>query len=426
MKQQVAAMIFLFFCLFCSHLQANAFDEESLKDLIKQKKVQSIEELLPLLPSELLSNFTLVYDSRSPFKGSITTEYPRVILFSRDTRFVLTFTGHPKKPGYDIVESINFDDNTASFQFYAYDFNNPQGKSPHLSRQSCKRCHGQDPRPIFDSYPLWPGFYGSVLDSFPDGVNTSQNEKQKFKKFLSKQAKQGLYKYLKFPPGSAVSPYLEPKDLKLNENKEALTHSTKFKPNERLGIALTALNKKRIFRQMKKSHLYESQKKAILFELLNCGKSQIEQSRLKKVQKLMRLENRDRIKRMAAIGRDNFHELLQMQELKFYTAIAQVDWVAEQLKISREEWSMALEPNSFSFFDGILSGLHNNRYYYVKEDIIFEMLKDLSKSEVRYKQFFEISYNLKYYDLPFIDKMSLKTAKKSCSLLAKDQQAFTK
>ena len=72
------------------------FTEARLRELLKHnpqtgRPVDSVAELVPLLPDELRKNFTFVYDSRSPFKASITPQLPRVILFSDDGRLVLTF-----------------------------------------------------------------------------------------------------------------------------------------------------------------------------------------------------------------------------------------------------------------------------------------------------------------------------------------------
>ena len=50
------------------------------------RPVDSVSELVPLLPDELRRNFTFVYDSRSPFKAAITPQLPRVILFTDDGR----------------------------------------------------------------------------------------------------------------------------------------------------------------------------------------------------------------------------------------------------------------------------------------------------------------------------------------------------
>ncbi|NQZ18210.1 MAG: hypothetical protein HRT44_02980 [Bdellovibrionales bacterium] len=382
--------------------------------------MSSVEELLPLLPQQLRDNFTFVFESRSPFKDSINHEYPRVVMFSKDTRFILTFTGQPGKPGYDIIEMIDFKDKTASFEFYAYDLKLPNRYNKDLTSQSCQECHGKDSRPINDSYPLWVGFYGAVLDSFPN-VESSQKEKAGYDRFLSANAKKGVYKYLNFKKGSSVPPYLEPSLLKLDDQKRATTLNTDFKPNERFGIALTALNRKRIFRKVKESANYESSKKDILYELLDCGKSKVKTERINKVYQRVVDENKARLKRMKTAAKDMNNELIQMQELKMVHPLAELDWVGEKLGVSMSDWSLAQEKDSLSFFDGILSGHFEDKNFYIKEDLIFEMLQDLASSESKYKDYFKVGYNLGAYQLPFIDKLDIKQAVKSCRQLKKDK-----
>src|ERR1043166_4149160 len=85
-----------------------AFTEARLRALLAHnpqtgRPVDSVSELVPLLPEELRKNFTFVYDSRSPFKASITPQKPRVILFTDDARLVLTFIGDDTHPGADQI-----------------------------------------------------------------------------------------------------------------------------------------------------------------------------------------------------------------------------------------------------------------------------------------------------------------------------------
>ena len=179
---------------------------------VTKRPVDSVDELVPLLPRDIRSNFTFVYDSRSPFRSSISADHPRVILFTADARLVLTFTTDPDQPGLDLLESLSFDDREAKFEFHSYLL--PAAKRrmwrPSETATNCASCHGADPRPIFDSYPVWPGFYGSVLDAFqPDRLGAE--ELQRYRAFLTKAIEAGPFKSLIFPNGSTVSPYLDPK-----------------------------------------------------------------------------------------------------------------------------------------------------------------------------------------------------------------------
>jgi hypothetical protein len=70
-----------------------------------------------------------------------------------------------------------------------------------------------------------------------------------------------------------------------------------------------------------------------------------------------------------------------MPELQLAPQLAQIVAVAERAGVGMTDWSMALEPDSLSFFDGILSGMYGRRNYYLKEDLIYEMLAHLRERE---------------------------------------------
>src|SRR5207302_1521866 len=75
----------------------------------------NLEEVLRELPQEMLSNFTLVYASRSPHRHEIDSLFPRVVLFTTDAKLLLAFTGNPSLASYNRLEVIHFDDRTSSF-----------------------------------------------------------------------------------------------------------------------------------------------------------------------------------------------------------------------------------------------------------------------------------------------------------------------
>ena len=64
---------------------ASDFDMEALTGIIRTVNVRSVEEMLPLLPSELRANYTLAFASRS-LQGA-TPSAPRAILFGSDARW---------------------------------------------------------------------------------------------------------------------------------------------------------------------------------------------------------------------------------------------------------------------------------------------------------------------------------------------------
>src|SRR5258708_7241028 len=181
------------------------FTETRLQELLQRNPatglpVDSIGELVPLLPRELRENFTFVYESRSPFRSGISPEFPGVIMFTSDARLVLTFIGDERQPGFDLLETMAFDYESAKFELHAYLLPAAERKSwrPSPEEARCARCHGADARPIFDSYPLWPGYYGSVQDTFPHD-RIGQKEAKNFAAFATVAARTGAYKDLIHP-----------------------------------------------------------------------------------------------------------------------------------------------------------------------------------------------------------------------------------
>ncbi|MES3036676.1 MAG: hypothetical protein V4736_02105 [Bdellovibrionota bacterium] len=404
---------------FSPYAFGSSFDEAQLQSLLAKnpttlQPVRSIEELVPLLPEELRSNFTFIYDSRSPFKKSITPEFPRTVLFTEDGKLILTFTGNPALPGFNILESIKFDDKTSTFTLNAYDLTGAGREAE--TKTTCTGCHGDDPRPINDSYPIWPGFYGSIKDTFPPNEEIGRTEKKNFLNFMQTNAKAGVYKYLKFPEGSINTPYLDEKNFDAAKLQGDL-NLFKYMPNTRFGMAITQLNRKRIFRKLMTSPIFQSRYKEFLRELLDCGDSQLPPDAAKKIEELIKRENSKRLVRAGVPETSPEAKFSFMQELQFTREIAQMDWIATESKVSREDWSMAIEKNSLSFFDGVLSGISENKSYYIKEDLIFEMMRHLAENDSRFGPYYQPRNVYESYGYSFGKKIRIKKARASCDLL---------
>jgi hypothetical protein len=403
--------------------QSAAFNEQRLQELLQNnpvtgRPVDSIDELVPLLPDELRSNFTLVYDSRSPFRDSISPDYPRVILFTKDGRFVLTFTGDKQKPGANLLESISFDPESARFTLRAYLLPAAErtGWRPSAEAANCASCHGADPRPIFDSYPLWPGFYGSQQDTFPRD-RLGAKEYRDYRTFLAGPAKSGVYRGLIFPAGSAVSPYIDPRHFN-PDTVEVPAEPLRFLPNTRLGMALTELNRQRIYRKLTEGNGFAANEKQFLAELLDCKPIRAPPAQaVAAIGDQLKRENAARLERLGIRRGDPHPDRDEMQELQFTHELAQIDQVAARAGVDKSDWSMALEPGSLAFFDGILSGMYGRKSYYLKEDLIFEILEHLREREPAFAPYFAV---VKAYDelgYPFGARIDVSTALRACPLL---------
>jgi hypothetical protein len=78
---------------------------------------------------------------------------------------------------------------------------------------------------------------------------------------------------------------------------------------------------------------------------------------------------------------------------------------------------MAMEPGSLAFFDGILSGIYNGKSYYLKEDLIFEMLSHLRDRDPAFRKYFAWGNVFEDLGYPFGHRVDLGRAAQACPLL---------
>ncbi|MGH8304597.1 MAG: hypothetical protein ACRETG_03195 [Steroidobacteraceae bacterium] len=166
----------------------------SLHSILERRNLGTVEELIGALPYEQRSRYALVFDSRSLQEASF--ENPRVILFGPDARFIVTFNGSPAQRGFRTVETMEFDAATREFHLHELQFPaQPAGTGVVVASEAdpprCARCHGTPPRPVWDTFPLWPGAYGERY-----GASLSRREREGLSLFLAQRALHPRYRYL--------------------------------------------------------------------------------------------------------------------------------------------------------------------------------------------------------------------------------------
>ena len=340
-----------------------------------------LDDLLPRLSAELRSGFTFIFSSRSPHgaRGEVDPLHPRVLLFTPDGRLLLAFTSNKNGSGYGVVESIHFNDADRAFYTSKFVLREATRKDPRLksellhngelNQRECIRCHGTDPRPIFDSYPLWPGFYGSLEDGFLRG----SPEATLYERFLKTKKDQSPFRYLKFGSESKMTPYED------GTAKAPEMDPLRFRPNERLGIALTDLNWRRIARQLERSPSYGKYARPLAGGLADCWSIPIE-GYADPIQNLLAVEDKYRLSRMEPFVGKITDQKFRMQELNenLPENLAKVVYASRLFGVSREEWSMSLEKRSLGFFDGLLTGRVRDSLPYIAQDFLSGMLEALS------------------------------------------------
>lgn len=181
--------------LWCSAITAASgaeFDFAALRTVLDQRQVHSVEQLIPLLPAALRSRYTLLFASRSLQRASYGA--PRAILYGSDAHLVLTFNGDPDQRGFYSVETLEFGPDK---QFRLREIRFPSAGSTEAvtfsetNPATCLACHGSPARPVWDSWPLWPGAYGERYDT-----PLSAQERAGLKRFLERQRSDPRYEHL--------------------------------------------------------------------------------------------------------------------------------------------------------------------------------------------------------------------------------------
>ena len=352
----------------------------------------NIEQVLQALPEELRSNFTFIHTSRSNHRDAVDPLFPRVVLFTQDAKLLLAFTGNPALPGYNQLEAIHFDDRTSRFHTSRFILADAIQRDPRLKdvaaqdgridQSECTRCHGADVRPIFDSYSLWPGFYGSLADN----LGRDNAERRNYRRFLAGNAGRGVYRHLRFPAGSTTSPYDD--GSKQRTRGEALG----LHPNERLGDALTPLNWTRIVRKLAaRGEVYQRLRYPLIAGMLGCSAMPISPAFDYAMRAALQAENTRRLERagLDADGSEASYRF-RMQELvqDIPQWVSEVAYAAKVMGVSRADWSMSFEPSSLGFFDGVLTP----EVIYIKEDFLTAALAELASTDRDFAPYYQPAF----------------------------------
>lgn len=141
---------------------------EELATHVDKNGITLLDELIKDLPQNMRSNSMLAYDSRALNVHLISPETPRIVLFNKDATLILALTKNPGaeavQEGRDRLEIISYNEASGKFEFRDVAFDGkpkPFSRSTEVNPPVCLACHGQNPRPIFEDYNAWPGFYGS-------------------------------------------------------------------------------------------------------------------------------------------------------------------------------------------------------------------------------------------------------------------------
>jgi mono/diheme cytochrome c family protein len=236
--------------------QAAGFNFASLQSLLSHQDIGSVEELIAALPAAQRSRYALVFESRSLQGASL--ENPRVILYGADARFIVTFNGSPAQRGFRVVETMEFDDDSKEFRLRELVF--PERAAgvdkvvvSELNPQHCARCHGAPARPVWDTFPLWPGAYGERYRA-----RLSARERTGLAAFLALQPTQPRYGQL-----LGVKRFADPQTFRSSALSQ-YAGIPEEPPNAELAINLGRLQAQSIARQLVRQPGFELYRYALL------------------------------------------------------------------------------------------------------------------------------------------------------------------
>lgn len=156
----------------------------TLKDVVDSvgAETESVDKALELVPKALFSRYMLMHTSES--QQSASNKRPRVILWGGGGDLLLAYGGDG-----ETLEAIEFDRKTRSWNFSQGTFG-PSGVVWKKNPDSCKRCHGEPPAPIWEPYKHWPGAY-------PDHTfGPSKQERAEIADLAKRAPKESRYRHL--------------------------------------------------------------------------------------------------------------------------------------------------------------------------------------------------------------------------------------
>jgi len=272
---------------------------KNILHLAENENVNSLEDFLKKIPTDTLTTYSLVYDSKSLVSDGASTKLPRVVRSSADGKLTVAYTCDANSKGtYGKVEILAWDDASNKFILTALDFNEKPKERIDENPQKCMGCHNggskppYDPRPIWASYPSWPGVYGSNDDGFPikrkpgntkgrrhhnkHNVPKAKKELKNYKKFLANTKDNPCYNTLPSPPREGKDKYYpycygDCLDEGL-EIEEKLENARVRRPNFMMTQAWSKLNAKRVAARIKENPKYNSLKYLIGMAAAGCDK----------------------------------------------------------------------------------------------------------------------------------------------------------
>ena len=154
MKRIHAFLVFLFFVL---DVNANTLPEQLspqiILNFVQEQNIDTVEKLIESLPQAYKKYVTLVFESEALHRDFVSGDYPRVVSWGADGRFILSWSTHPNTPSYQSVEFLQHDMDRWILGVIDFSEDRPSVKNP----VECSTCHGDINKPLWGSFPDFSG-----------------------------------------------------------------------------------------------------------------------------------------------------------------------------------------------------------------------------------------------------------------------------
>ncbi len=228
---------------------------DQLSEFIKTNQISSVDTLLKEMKkapewSDYLERYTLMFKSKSLQPAS--AKKPRAIIYGPDAKMIMTFAGSPDSKGRDAIELSCWREKKDAFEFFELTSNgktliglDPSGVNP----TRCTLCHGQDPRPNWESYNFWSGAFGGRAREGCSIIRRNSQEDRNHQLFMKHSFGKGRYAVLPQHKATESSRYAK----SCPEDKDVYTfaNAASTEPNAEMQDLLTPLNSRRIARIIK-------------------------------------------------------------------------------------------------------------------------------------------------------------------------------
>lgn len=160
----------------------------------RRADITSVDALISQLDPEMKKDYIFMAKSRSLQEG--TVENPRVLLKSRNSELVVSFTAHGENRGGNKVEVMQWNPEEAKYDLMEISFSANGTEKPKVTRNPdrCIECHGKPSQPVWDPYRFWSGqvpFHEDTI-SGKDSI-----EAKWYRNYLEKiKNKEGRFKHL--------------------------------------------------------------------------------------------------------------------------------------------------------------------------------------------------------------------------------------